>query len=223
MLIIKHHTFFLAKMIKLSHFPNNGSAMLAVFCDLAFKDQADFRPWLSEDMFPARINIGFESCASFNLCQGQGSEFLTLYETPSLGHLYDIPYQELRRTRKPRDAAYHKKFQNPQRYTLSWIGPEISKKQRGFAPYLSIERFNPEDDLIEEFNSWFVSTYIPIFLNSDFIVGLRRFVSIEGSHRFFVIKEFIDLENFKNDVQRTQKTKFGMNVSGIYQRIIQSP
>ena len=86
-----------------------------------------------------------------------------------------------------------------------------------------MERFNPEDDLIEEFNSWFVRTYIPIFLNSDFIVGLIRFVSIEGPHKFFILKEFIGLENFKNDVQRTQKTKFGMDVSGIYQRIIQSP
>ena len=210
-------------MVKLSHMPNNGSAMLAVFCDLALKDQADFRPWLVEDMFPARLNIGFKNCASFNLRQGEGSKFVTLYETPSLGHLYDVPYQELRRTRKSRDAAYHKKFQNPQRYTLTWIGPEISKKESGFARYLSIERFDPKGSLIEEFNTWFVSTYMPTFLNSDNTVGLRRFISIEGPHKYFIIQELTDLEIFRDDNHSTQKTKFGINVSGIYQRIIQSP
>ncbi|MFL2932192.1 MAG: hypothetical protein ACJZ47_05220 [bacterium] len=210
-------------MVELNHAPNNGSAMLAVFCDLAFEDQADFRPWLIEDMFPARLKIGFQSCASFDLSHGQGSQYLTLYETPSLGHLYDIPYQELRRKRKPRDAAYHKKFQNPHRYTLNWIGPEISKKESGFAPYLCIERFVPKDSLIEEFNTWFVSSYIPTFLNLDNIVGLRRFISIEDPHQFFVIQELTDLEKYRNDEQKAQKKNFGMNISGIYQRIIQSP
>ena len=210
-------------MVKLDHMPNNGSAMLAVFCDLAFKDQADFRPWLAEDMFPARLDIGFRNCASFNLRQGEGSKFVTLYETPSLGHLYDVPYQELRRTRRSRDAAYHKKFQNLQRYTLTWIGPEISKKGSGFARYLRIERYDPKDNLIEEFNAWFVNTYIPTLLNSDNTVGLRRFISIEGPHKYFIIHELIDLEISRDNNQLTQKTKFGINVSGIYQRIIQSP
>lgn len=217
-------------MLELSHMPNDGSAMLAVFCDLDFKDQADFKSWLSEDMFPARLNIGFKNCASFNMCQGRGGKFVTLYETPSLGHLYDDPYQELRRTRKPRDAAYHKKFQNPQRYTLNWIGPEISKKESGFAPFLSIERFDPKDDSIEDFNTWIVSTYIPTLLNSDNTVGLRRFISIEGRHKYIIIQEFKDLEKFRDEKQSTvenimsvQKKKFGIKVSGLYQRIIQSP
>tara|TARA_Y100000590_G_C15417372_1_gene900018 strand:+ start:80 stop:742 length:663 start_codon:yes stop_codon:yes gene_type:complete len=220
---MKHPTLLIRKMVELNHMPNDGSAMLAVFCDLDFEDQAEFRPWLSEDMFPARLNIGFQSCASFNLCQGQGSEFVTLYETPSLGCLYDAPYQELRRTRNPRDTTYHKKFQNPLRYTLSWIGPEISKNERGFAPFLCIERFDPTVESIEEFNAWFVRKYLPSFLNSGNTVGLRRFIAVEGPHKYFVIQEFLDLETFRNDIQLNQKTKFGMNISGIYQRIIQSP
>jgi len=197
--------------------------MLAVFCDLAAKNHTDFRPWLAEDMFPARLNIGFKNCASFNLIQGKGSEFVTLYEIPSLGHLYNVPYQELRRKRTPRDADYHKKFQNPERYTLTWLGPEISRKKSGFAPYVSIERFDLKDNLTEEFNLWFASTYIPAILNSANTVGFRRYISIEGPHKNFIIQELTDSEISSDNNDPIQKTAFGINISGIYQRIIQSP
>ena len=62
-----------------------------------------------------------------------------------------------------------------------------------------------------------------IFLNLGNIAGLRRFISMEGPHKFFVIHELTDLEKYRNDEQIAQKKKFGMNISGIYQRIIQSP
>ena len=195
--------------------------MLAIFCDLTIKDQADFRPWLDEEMFPARLKIGFKNCGSFNLLKGEGSNFVTLYEVPSLGYLYDLPYQELRQTRTSRDAEYHKKFQNPERYTLSWIGPEIRKKTPGFAPYISIDRFNLGDNLIEEFNTWFVNSFIPALTNSDNILGLRRYISVEGPHQHFTIQEHLNPQINRNDIDKMQKTKFGKNISGIYERVIQ--
>ena len=153
-------------MLKVSDMPNNGSAMLAIFCDLSPEDQSQFRPWLLEDMFPARLKIGYRNCASFDLVKGEGPEFVTLYETSSLGHLYDVPYRALRELRTPRDAAYHKKFQNPERYTLAWTGPEIARKTDDFATYIKIDRFNLKNHLIEEFNTWFFSTYISAFVRS---------------------------------------------------------
>ena len=210
-------------MLKLNHIPNNGSAMLAIFCDLSDEDKKDFRPWLAEDMFPARLNIGFTNCASFSLIEGNGSEFVTLYETPSLGHLYNTPYQELRQKRTPRDAEYHKKFQNPERYTLTWVGPEISQKKSGFAPYISVERFDIKNNLIGEFNSWFVSTYIPTMLNSKNRISLRRYMSVEGPHKNFVIQEFTDSEISANNKPSNLKNSSEISISGIYKRIIQSP
>ena len=78
-------------MLEVNHIPDNGSSMLAVFCDLTIEDQKDFLPWLKEDMFPACLNIGFKSCASYNLIEGNCSDFVTLYEVQSLGDLYDSP------------------------------------------------------------------------------------------------------------------------------------
>ena len=212
----------ITKALKLSHMPNNGSAMLAVFCDLAAKDQIDFRPWLAEDMFPARLNIGFNNCASFNLIKGEGTEFVTLYETPSLGKLYDVQYQALRKMRTPRDTAFHKKFQNLERYILSWVGPEISRTKNSFSTYIRIDRFDPEYHLIEDFNTWFMNTYVQALAKSTEIVGLRRYISIEGPHKYFFIQEIIDLETSRDNEQSLQKTKFGLKISGIYEKTIQS-
>jgi hypothetical protein len=209
-------------MLKLSNMPNNGSAMLAIFCDLAPEDQSDFRPWLSEDMFPARLNIGFRNCASFDLIKGEGSEFVTLYETPSVGHLYGVPYQALRQSRTSRDATYHEKFQNPERYTLTWTGPEITKETNNFAPYIYIDRFNLKNHLIEEFNAWFINAYVPAFMKCSKTVSLRRYISIEGPHKHFILHELIGPETSQNSRHLRQKAEFGINISGMYEKIIQS-
>ena len=209
-------------MLKVSDMPNNGSAMLAIFCDLSPEDQSQFRPWLLEDMFPARLKIGFRNCASFDLVKGEGPEFVTLYETPSLGHLYDVPYRALRELRTPRDVAYHKKFQNPERYTLAWTGPEITRKTDDFATYIKIDRFNLKNHLIEEFNTWFFSTYIPAFVRSVETVSLRRYISVEGSHNYFIVHEIIDPEIPQTYEYLEHKAKFGTNISGVYKKIIQS-
>mgnify|MGYP001198685826 FL=1 len=209
-------------MLKVSDMPNNGSAMLAIFCDLSPEDQSQFRPWLLEDMFPARLTIGFRNCASFDLVKGEGPEFVTLYETPSLGHLYDVPYRALRELRTPRDAAYHKKFLNPERYTLAWTGPEITRKTDDFATYIKIDRFNLKNHLIEEFNTWFFSTYISAFVRSVETLSLRRYISVEGSHNYFIVHEIIDPEIPQTNEYLGQKAKFGTNISGVYKKIIQS-
>ena len=209
-------------MLKVSDMPNNGSAMLAIFCDLSPEDQSQFRPWLLEDMFPARLKIGYRNCASFDLVKGEGPEFVTLYETSSLGHLYDVPYRALRELRTPKDAAYHKKFQNPERYTLAWTGPEIARKTDDFATYIKIDRFNLKNHLIEEFNTWFFSTYISAFVRSVETLSLQRYISVEGSHNYFIVHEIIDPEIPQTNEYMGNKAKFGTNISGVYKKIIQS-
>ena len=51
--------------------------MLALFCDMGDQWREEFRMWLSEDMFPARMGIGFPACASYDALpglEGAGSE-----------------------------------------------------------------------------------------------------------------------------------------------------
>jgi len=199
--------------------------MLAIFCDLAKEDQADFRPWLTEDMFPARVQIGFNACASFDMVNGDGPSFVTLYEMPNLGHLYGAPYQALRRERKPRDAAYHNKFQNLERYTLSWTGPELSPETKdflnGFAPYIHIDRFNLLEDEVEKFNIWFINSYFPSLAEIQGLSRTRRYLAMEGASPHFVLHELSDASVAESSDWLSLRSNFGCGKSGLYKRTIQ--
>lgn len=171
---------------------SGGTGLLAIFCDLERADQADFRPWLVEDMFPPRLAIGFNSCASYDRVSGEGQAFLTLYEMPSLGHLYGEPYQALRRNRQPRDAAYHEKFRNPDRYTLSWVGPELSAGAGPLAPCVRIDRFALDGAVTQDFNIRFATAYLPAVASVPGVLRVRRYLAMEGTPAHVVVHEFAD-------------------------------
>jgi hypothetical protein len=210
-------------MNKLNDSPQSGSGMLALFCDLKESDQSDFRPWLTEDLFPARVNIGFKNCASFDRMSGDGSEFVTLYEMPSLGYLYGEPYQCLRRQRNPRDAAYHEKFQNPERYTLSWTGPELSGSAAGFSSYIYVDRLDLRETNVQEFNMWFVGTYLPALAKIKNLVRVRRYLSMEGKQGHFILHEFEIGSVMENSVWLSMRSDIVGSTSALYKRVAQAP
>lgn len=209
--------------LMLSDTARGGTGLLAVFCDLAVADRTDFRPWLVEDMFPARIDIGFNGCASFDRVSGEGPEFVTMYEMPSLGHLYGEPYQALRRVRNPRDAAYHNKFQKLERYTLSWAGPELSSDANEFSPYVAVDRFNLAADAAQEFNIWFVCTYLPALAQIPRVTRVRRYLSMEGTPSHFVLHELSDRSIVESSKWQELRRELGDFTSGVYQRIVAAP
>lgn len=196
--------------------------MLAVFTDLDQEDQADFRPWLVEDMFPPRMEIGFIAGASFDLLHGDGQEFVTLYEMPSLGHLYGEPYQGLRRVREPKDAAYHEKFRGADRYTLAWAGPELSSDAGGFAPFIHVDRFGLAAHGAQDFNIWFACDYLPSLAGVPGLTRVRRYLAMEGAPLHLVFSEFNDAAALENSNWTDHRQKFGTAVSGLYQRIVEA-
>lgn len=196
-----------------------GTGLLAVFCDLDDPDRADFRPWLQEDMFPARMAIGFNACASYDLIAGAGQQFLTLYEMPNLGYLYGEAYQALRRTREPRDAAYHQKFRNPDRYTLTWAGPELGTRTGGagsLASFIQIDRFDLAESDIQTFNFWFATEYLPTIERNRDDIRVRRYLSMEGPHPHVVLHESRSPFDSKEDVGDLPTRR----LTGRYRRVI---
>lgn len=193
-----------------------GTGLLAIFCDLDAPDQADFRPWLVEDMFPPRLEIGFTSCASYDRVSGDGQAFLTLYEMPSLGHLYGAPYQALRQNRKPRDAAYHQKFRNPDRYTLAWAGPEVSAGAGPLAPCVRIDRFELDDAAGQDFNIRFVTEYLPAVAAVRGVLRVRRYLSMEGTPSHVVMHELADETAGENPAFDTLREATQGYQSGLY-------
>lgn len=203
-------------MIKLTNKPANGSGLLAIFCDLDPKDQKEFHPWLLNEMFPARLKIGFNSCASFEKISGNGQKFLTLYEVDNIVSLYDRPYQKLRENRSPLDTKFHKSFINPSRYILTLIPPLIEKDHSGFLDYVKITRETITGANVQKYHSNFITK-----INNLNLLPLRRYITVEGEHDNFTIIEAEEINKII-DLDIDNKISSSNNqIDALYKREIQ--
>ena len=203
-------------MIKLTDKPANGSGLLAIFCDLDPEDQKEFHPWLLNEMFPARLKIGFNSCASFEKISGEGQKFLTLYEVDDIISLYDRPYQKLRENRSPLDTKFHESFINPSRYTLTLIPPLLEKDHSGFLDYVKITRETITGADIQKYHSNFIAK-----INNLNLLPLRRYITVEGEHDNFTIIEADEINKII-DLDINNKISSSNNqIDALYKREIQ--
>ncbi|MEC8404086.1 MAG: hypothetical protein VX849_02875 [Pseudomonadota bacterium] len=203
-------------MIKLTNKPANGSGLLAIFCDLDPKDQKEFHPWLLNEMFPARLKIGFNSCASFEKISGDGQKFLTLYEVDNIVSLYDRPYQKLRENRSPLDTKFHESFINPSRYILTLIAPLIEKDHSGFLDYVKITRETITGANVQQYHSNFITK-----INNLNLLPLRRYITVEGEHDNFTIIEAEEINKII-DLDIDNKISSSNNqIDALYKRKIQ--
>ncbi len=203
-------------MIKLTNKPANGSGLLAILCDLDPKEQIEFHPWLLNEMFPARLKIGFNSCASFEKISGDGQKFLTLYEVDNIVSLYDRPYQKLRENRSPLDTKFHESFINPSRYILTLIPPLIEKDHSGFLDYVKITRETIMGANVQKYHSNFITK-----INNLNLFPLRRYLTVEGEHDNFTIIEAEEINKII-DLDIDNKISFSNNqIDALYKREIQ--
>ena len=203
-------------MIKLTNKPANGSGLLAIFCDLDPKDQKEFHPWLLNEMFPARLKIGFNSCASFEKISGDGQKFLTLYEVDNIVPLYDRPYQKLRENRSPLDTKFHESFMNPSRYILTLIPPLIEKDHSGFLDYVKITRENIARTDIQKYHSNFITK-----INNLDLLPLRRYITVEGEHDNFTIIEAEEINKIIDQDIEDKISSSKNQIDALYKREIQ--
>lgn len=171
--------------------PSGGTGLLMLFCNLDPAWHDAFRRWLVEDMFPARLAIGFNACASYDRIDAAtgAARYLTLYETPALGDLYGAAYQGLRSNRDVRDAAFHARFRDLDRSTLAWVGPEFARSNgaagtptcASFAPFVAVRRFALPADSVARFNQWYVDAYLPACAAITGIARVRRYVTVEAA------------------------------------------
>jgi len=203
-------------LIKLTNKPVNGSGLLAIFCDLDPKDQKEFHPWLVNEMFPARLKIGFNSCASFEKISGDGQKFLTLYEVDNIVSLYDSPYQKLRDNRSPLDTKFHESFINPSRYILTIIPPSIEKDHSGFLDYLKITRENITSAEVQKYHSNFITN-----INNLDLLPLRRYITVEGEHHNFTIIEAKEINKIIDQDIDNEISSSNNQIDALYKRQIQ--
>ncbi len=203
-------------MIKLTNKPANGSGLLAIFCDLDPKDQKEFHPWLLNEMFPARLKIGFNSCASFEKLSGDGQKFLTLYEVDDIISLYDRPYQKLRENRSPLDTKFHESFINPSRYILTLIPPLLEKDHSGFLDYVKITRETITGANVQKYHSNFIAK-----INNLNLLPLRRYITVEGEHDNFTIIEADEINKIIYLDINNKISSLNNKIDALYKREIQ--
>lgn len=203
-------------MLKLTNKPINGSGLLAIFCDLVKEDQKEFYPWLLNEMFPARLKIGFNSCASFEKIDGDGQQFVTLYEVDNIVYLYDKPYQKLRENRSPLDAKFHKSFLNPSRYTLQLIPPSIEKDQKGFLNYIKISRQNINSSDIQNYYSNFISN-----IHNQNKLPIRRYINVEGEHNNFILFESDEIDILNKHQVDNDLSSYNNKIDALYECKVQ--
>jgi len=174
-----------------------GLGLLAIFCDLEARWHGEFREWLVEEMFPARLEIGFCCCASYGLVPGEeeglsssAPPFLTLYETPSLADLYGEPYAALRRNRGERDRAFHQRMMGAERYTLAAACLPPAGGEGGLGPLVFVDRFDIRPADMDGFNVWYEAEYAPWCAMTPGFLRLRRYLAMEGAPRHFLLHEF---------------------------------
>ena len=199
-------------MLKLTNKPINGSGLLAIFCNLNKEDQNEFHPWLLNEMFPARLKIGFNSCASFEKIDGDGQKFVTLYEVDNIVYLYDKPYQKLRENRSPLDAKFHKSFLNPSRYTLQLIPPSIEKDKKGFLNYIKISRQNINSFDIQKYYSNFISN-----IHDQNTLPIRRYINVEGEHNNFTIIESDEIDKLNEHQVDNDLSSYDNKINALYE------
>lgn len=220
--------------------PAGGSGMLAVFCALDPQWHREFREWLRDDMMPARLRIGFPACASYDLLTGAACNagapepFATVYETASIGALYDAPYQGLRANRDARDTAFHARFLRPSRFTLSWVGPELRAQAGtgtagpgGLGPISVFDRFDLPAAHVQDFNAWYVTRYLPGLAGVPGLRRVRRYLAMEGEPRHLIVHELEDEGALsapawqgERDRLRAAMTPAGRVTSGAYVRVL---
>jgi hypothetical protein len=223
---------------RISATPRSGTGLLAVFCDLAPEWRSDFRPWLSEDMFPPRLAIGFGPAASFDVIEGldlgttarsgQGPQaYVTCYVAPTLGALYGAPYQGLRVKRAPRDAAYHQHMENQARYAAAWVGPGIETNDQCFAAAIAIDRFDIEPGETQDFNIWYETEFLQAAASVPGLKRLRRYLAMEGPERHLLVAEFTGEEDLDGtawrDLRRSKhwgRCRFAPGAPATYRKAI---
>ena len=222
----------------ISSCPSAGTGMLAVLCDLQPQWHREFREWLRDDMMPARMRIGFPAAASYDRIDGAaensgGTEpFATVYDAASIGDLYGAPYQALRANRDQRDKDFHARFIKPARYTLSWVGPEVTSPSHegqdgalSFAPVAVIDRLDVPEAAIQNFNIWLVTNYLPKLEAIAGVVRVRRYLAMEGHPRHVIVHEFPSGNALEHPAWSAARASLadhvpGGRISGAYRRVL---
>jgi hypothetical protein len=148
--------------------------------DMDWED--DFNHWYETHHIPVRAAVpGFVSAQRY--CEPDRPNYLAVYEIESPDILQSAEYQKVRAQPNGQTAWMLSNAMNYSRY----IGKETSTARRDGVddsfldtPFLYAVFFSVPDERAEEFNSWYDDEHVPLLLQSEHWLAVRRFEILEG-------------------------------------------
>lgn len=168
----------------------------------------EFHAWYDEEHAPARTRIaGVRSADRFRRIDGDGPDWLAIYELESLSVLDRPDYRSLRERRSDREREVMARLLVLERSVYSLLSSKGTRPAKP-APYLVANWMTPQEGAIDAFHDWYETEHVPMLLRQPAWLRARRYELVEGDvPRFLALHEVADLSVFQSEAYtRSQAT-----------------
>ena len=200
---------------------NNG--LLLVMMEPTSQIEEEFNEWLDTEHIPERLTVpGFLSGTRYTAVDGP-LKHLSLYDLESPEVLKSDAYAKLSPLHpSPWTHRIFRHIRGARRNVYQQIFPDNLKTNPDARGVLLMEE-DVAPDNVEAINQWYVGDHIPSLIGMPQVVGVRRFVCTEGTHRYLTAYEFSDFDLLQDDGFKkafAEKIKrFGENLTNVTKSI----
>ncbi len=178
--------------------PNTATGLLAVWTDIAPEMEAEFNAWYDTEHIPERLSVpGFLSGLRFVAVEGQ-PKYLALYDLADETVLKSEAYLKLLKPGTPWTRRVAPNFRNSARGVYRQIFSHGTRPDNPSDFVLTV-RMNVAPQHESEFNEWYNSDHIPALVSVPGVFCARRYVAVEGEHKYLALYELRDAEVRKSE------------------------
>ena len=201
----------------------NNNGLLLVMLGPTSQIEEEFNEWLDTEHMPERLSVpGFLSGARFTAVEGQ-LKHLSIYDLESPDVLKSDAYEKLSPLHpSPWSHRIFRHFRGSRRNVYQQIVPgNLKTNQEASGVLLMEEDVDPDKE--KAINQWYIDEHIPRLIEMPYVVGVRRFVCIEGTPKYLTVYEFSDFDllqdaDFKKEF-KDKKMRFKKEMTNVTKSI----
>lgn len=137
-----------------------------------------FNTWYTEDHIPARLVLPHFQRATRYAPEADTRDYLAVYESDSIDAFTTPGYLDLKRDPSAETEIMLERVSGFTRYLCELIGDTGTSDSPG--AYLSVVAFSVPEDQESDFNAWYAEEHIPLLMEADDWLQVRRYKVIDG-------------------------------------------
>ena len=168
-----------------------GMGLLMLWCDVDPEYEAEFNRWYDEEHIEHLTAVpGFLNGGRYVALKG-GPKYLAMYELEDHSVLRSaVRYKPSARRQKTSGGHVGRNYiLNGYRQIFPARATPVEATME-MPPYLQMGRMDIPAAMEEEFNAWYNTVYIPGYLTVPGVMGVRRFVVIDGQPKYLTVYDF---------------------------------